>query len=530
MAGDPQREPSAVERENRALRTQLAEANTRVAELTAEVGRLTTEIARLAQAVAAGNERIAELLAIAQRKKRKKRKTPKVPSPPPALDEQAKAAFEDRPKAPELPKKKRPPKRPRRPTGRKPLPDHLESEEHTVRPPACDHCCGTALDVVDEVNETKLHTVREHVRKRVVRRFTCRCRDCGKRTTARSLPAPFARSKATPEMLAWMVHQKFGLLVPLDRTRRDLAARGVELSMSYLVTQMERAADILAIVDGEHWKQLLGSSWMATDATGLKVLIPGLPGSHYGHLEAYRNDSLVVFQYEPDKGAENLAAKLKPFRGILVADAEHRHNAVFADGSVIEAGCMAHGRRRWRDAETAQPVLAAEAGAFVAAMYVAEAEAQAAGLTGDDLRARRREKIRPLQAELLAWMDAVEPTLVPDDVVAKTIRYYRNHWLALFRFVDHPEIPIDNSGTERLYQPVAKFRANCLFAGSTEGAHRAAVLLGITATCRAIGVDPQAYMTWAFVRLGTHRDLYPLSAAQLTPAAFAAATEKTDSS
>ena len=52
-------------------------------------------------------------------------------------------------------------------------------------------------------------------------------------------------------------------------------------------------------------------------------------------------------------------------------------------------------------------------------------------------------------------MDAVEPSLTPDDPLAKVIRYYRNHWQALFRFVDHPELPIDNSASEREYQNVA---------------------------------------------------------------------------
>jgi len=57
-----------------------------------------------------------------------------------------------------------------------------------------------------------------------------------------------------------------------------------------------------------------------------------------------------------------------------------------------------------------------------------------------------------------------------------------------------------------------------LFAGSPEGAHRACVLLGIVATCRSVPV--QAYLTWAFERLGTHRDLFALPLAEMTPAAF----------
>ena len=81
-------------------------------------------------------------------------------------------------------------------------------------------------------------------------------------------------------------------------------------------------------------------------------------------------------------------------------------------------------------------------------------------------------------------------------------------------------MPIDNSPTEREFQNVAKLRLNSLFAGSTEGAHRACVLLGIVATCRALGVPVQAYLSWAFDRLGTHRDDFGLALEDITPTAF----------
>jgi len=47
-------------------------------------------------------------------------------------------------------------------------------------------------------------------------------------------------------------------------------------------------------------------------------------------------------------------------------------------------------------------------------------------------------------------------------------------------------------------------------------------LLGVVATCRNLGGDIEAYLTWAFVRLGTHRAKYNLPASQLTPAAYKA--------
>ena len=494
-----------------------------VAALQRENAEQRKQIAQLIEQLAKLNERVAELLAIAQRKQRK---TPaeKPPAPPPTVEGDAKLAFEDRPQAPVKPDEEKKAKSPVKPTGRNKIPTHLEAEEHALRPNACSHCGSTALDAAEELVEEKLHVVKEHQRRRRVRRTTCRCRSCGGRTTPRSLPAPYERSKVTCEWLGWFVHQKFGLLTPLDRVRRDLAERGVPLAMGTLVSFIERAADLLAPVDGYHWRQLLAGSWMATDGTGLKVLVPKLPVAHNGYIELYRNEELAVFQYEADKSSDSVVSKLAPFVGRLTADAEHRFNAVFETGRVIETGCNAHGRRKFRDAEATQPGLAKEGGAFIGAIYGEEEKAQALGLVGEDLRRHRQCHIRPIANDFEVWLAAVEPVLLPSEPLMAAVRYYKNHRDALFRFIDDPDVPIDNSPTERVFQSVAKLRLNMLFAGSTEGAHRACVLLGIVATCRAIEVPVQAYLAWAFERLGTHRDVFGLDVADITPAAFKRST------
>ena len=490
-----------------------------VAALQRENAELRGQVAQLVEQLAKLNERVAELLAIAQRKQRKT-PAPKPPVPPPTVEGAAKLAFEDRPQAPEKPDEEKKPKSPVKPTGRNKIPAHLEAEEHVLRPDTCSHCGSTALDAAEELAEEKLHVVKEHQRRRRVLRTTCRCRSCGGRTTPRSLPAPYDRSKVTCEWLAWFVHQKFGLLTPLDRMRRDLAERGVPLAMGTLVSFVERAADLLAPVDGYHWRQLLAGSWMATDGTGIKVIVPKLPVAHNGYIELYRNHELAVFQYEADKSSESVVSKLAPFKGKLTADAEHRFNAVFETGRVIETGCNAHGRRKFRDAEATQPGLAKEGGAFIGAIYGEEEKAQALGLVGEALREHRQRYIRPLADDFERWLAAVEPVLLPSEPLMAAVRYYRNHRDALFRFIDDPDVPIDNSPTEREFQNVAKLRLNMLFAGSSEGAHRACVLLGIVATCRAIGVPVQPYLAWAFERLGTHRDVFGLDVADMTPAAF----------
>lgn len=241
-----------------------------------------------------------------------------------------------------------------------------------------------------------------------------------------------------------------------------------------------------------------------------------------GYLELYRYEARAVFQCEPTKAGPEVVAKLASFVGTLTADAEHRYNAVYDSGRVFEAGCYAHARRKFRDAEAVQPALAVEGGALIAAMYVAEEDARARGLTDEHLLAHRRARMRPILDDFARWLAAAAPTLLPSDLLRAAVSCYRKHWAALTRFLDDPAVPIDNSPTEGEFHNGAKLRLNALFAGSTEGAHRGCVLLGITATCRALHVPCQAYLTWAFERLGTHRDEFGLPADQLTPAAFEA--------
>jgi transposase len=517
---------SQLRAENAVLQQQVARLEAALAKALAELAasrtlqqELLDRVTALAEQVAKGNDRIAELLAIAQRKKRPPRTTPAEPKPPPHVDEATRTAFEERPRPPVLPAKPEKEKKKHKPTGRQRLPEHLVADEHVLTPEVCS-CGCTDLELVDEVVEEKLTVVKEHQRRRVVRRKTGRCRRCNKRTTARSLPAPFARSKATCDWLAWLVVQKYVLLLPLDRIRDLLKLQGLGLSMSYLVTQVQRTADLLAPIDGVHWKQLLEGSWMAHDATHLNVLVPDVPGTHNGHIEVYQREGTVVFQYEHDKAGATLASKLQPFRGTLVVDAEHRHNASFADGTIVEAGCNAHGERKLEAAENSRPALAAEGRTFIKAAYIAEAKAREQALTGPALKDWRQERIAPLFERFRTWKDAVLPTLIPDEPLTKALRYYTNHWDALTRFVSNPELPMDNSASEREFQRVAKLRHACLFAGGTEGAHAMAVLMGLASTCRHLGVDPQAWFTWALERRGTHKDLFGLTPEQLTPAAY----------
>jgi|JI6StandDraft_1071083.scaffolds.fasta_scaffold229238_1 transposase len=153
-------------------------------------------------------------------------------------------------------------------------------------------------------------------------------------------------------------------------------------------------------------------------------------------------------------------------------------------------------------------------------MFIEDAAAQRQGLAGDARLAWRQERIAPISRAFRAWLDQVVPTLTPSSLLAKASRYMTNHWEALTRFLVNPDIPMSTNASERLFRPLDTGRLNWLFAGSTEAAHNLAVLMGLVATCRLQGVDPQAYLAWVLDRRGTRRQRYALPVSQLTPAAY----------
>ena len=437
------------------------------------------------------------------------------PAPSGARGRKAKASAEPSSSDEEQPQKARV-------GGRRPPPAHLPADREHHGVCACPRCGGRVLK--RDVEQTEIYTaVPSYVRRRVIRRdrVICTRPGCGVATTAPMPPMPCERALFDCSFIAWLVTLKFGFMVPLDRIQAMLASQGVYLAMGTLVLLIERATELADAVDGEHMKQLRRGKYMCFDGTGLKVLIPGQPKAWDGYLEVYARDELTVFQFDLTKHADELRERLSGMASVLVTDAESRNKAG-APGATF-AHCNAHVVRAFREAAKVQPVLAREGLSFLDRMYGIEREARETGRTGEELR-RHRAGCRPVLDELRAWLtDVAEGNLPPSDPVKKIAKYYLRHWEGLTRFVDDPDLPIDNNEAEREFQRHAKLRLASLFAGSVEGAHRWATLLGVVRTAQKHGLDVQSYLTWMFERRGTYRDTFGMRARELTPEAYRAA-------
>ena len=108
---------------------------------------------------------------------------------------------------------------------------------------------------------------------------------------------------------------------------------------------------------------------------------------------------------------------------------------------------------------------------------------------------------------------------MPKSPLGDAVRYLTNQWAALQRFVDDGRLAIDNNRAENQLRVVAVGRKNWLFAGSFEGARRAALLYSLVQSCKLIDVPPFAYLKDVLLRVATHPQRL---IDQLTPRGWAA--------
>ena len=409
-------------------------------------------------------------------------------------------------------------KRPRSRGGRRPPPDNLTEDVERHEVCACAQCDGKVWR--KNVETTRLYTVvQAHIRCRVIERERVVCTACGLSTTAEMPPMPCKRALYDGRFLAWLVTMKFGMLVPLDRVRLQLQSQGVDIAMGTLVHLIKRAASLVSAVNEEHWRLLNNGPYIGFDGTGLKTLIPGQDKAWDGYLEVYTRHEISVFSFDVTKHADGLAERLDGVTVPLLCDAESRNRAAAPNRTL--AYCNAHPLLKYRDSLRVQPTLAAQGMGFISELYKLEDQARDEGLTGARLRVFRQQKSREVLNRYKLWLhDILALELPPSDPVGQVVRYTLAHWDGLTRFVDIPELPLDNNGSEREFQRHAKLRYASLFAGSIRGAERWATLLGIVRTAQKCGVDVEAYLVWLFKHQGTHRDRLGRSPAQLTPMAY----------
>jgi hypothetical protein len=137
----------------------------------------------------------------------------------------------------------------------------------------------------------------------------------------------------------------------------------------------------------------------------------------------------------------------------------------------------------------------------------------------EDRKSLRQEKsIKPL-SELHEWLMENSLQVLPKSVMGQAIAYTLKLWPRLIRYTENGLWEIDNNLAENSIRPIALGRKNYLFAGSHEGARRAAMMYSFLGTCKKNNVEPFTWLKdvltllpdWSIQRLDELLPVKPLS-------------------
>jgi transposase len=367
-------------------------------------------------------------------------------------------------------------------------------------------CCGKTRERIGEetswqveFNPGQFERI-EHVRIKYACRHCEANADDPQIALANKPLQPIDRGMAGPGLLAYVVTSKFADYLPLYRLQNIFERNGFEIDRATQSVWCRDVAEIIKPLYDLMVQRVLQSHVICTDDTVMPMLAP--QKTKPTRMWVYIGDAAnpyQVFDFTLGRGRDGPMTFLKGFRQTLVADAYGGYDGVVVGNDITRAGCWAHARRKFVDAEKTHPAIAAEAVGIIRQLYAVEDQAK--NIDCDDRLCLRQNQSQPILSNLRQRLWAWKDQLLPKHPMAEAVKYALNQWDELNVFAGDGAVPIDNNVSERDVKRIVLNRKNSLFVGNERGGQTAAILSSLTSTCKRHGIDPQRYLTQLLVNL-----------------------------
>jgi hypothetical protein len=228
----------------------------------------------------------------------------------------------------------------------------------------------------------------------------------------------------------------------------------------------------------------------------------------------------AFYLYTQTKEKENLLQHLKDYAGNLQVDGNVSYDELKkAYPKITVSHCLAHARRKFEQALENDRERATHVMTEIQKLYAIERRVKEEKLnTEETLQIRKQESI-PILDALKAWLDREYDQVLPASVIGKAIAYTLRRWKGLCEYAQSGNLLIDKNLVENIIRPLALGRKNYLFAGSHDGARRAATFYALFATCKLNDINPYRWLHDVLIRIQEHpvnrlNELLPLESYQ----------------
>ena len=303
--------------------------------------------------------------------------------------------------------------------------------------------------------------------------------------------------KVDVSLLVMLLLDKYVYHMPLYRQLKKYESLGMKLCDATVGDWTAKTINLLTFLYNRLAHHIRGSSYLQGDETTMRVLDKNKKGkTHLGYYWVYYavEEKMVVFNYHPGRDQGAPRDFLQDFSGILQSDGYSAYDALKKkNGHITLAGCMAHARRHFFDAQKYKKDMAVWMLDKIQDLYTIERTAREENYTHAQRLSLRQEKSVPVLNQMKQWLDE-NLFETPQSPLGKAINYMKARWDKLILFACDGRLEIDNNLVENAIRPVALGRKNYLFAGSHQAAQRGAIIYSLIATCKLNSVDPYTWL------------------------------------
>jgi transposase len=361
---------------------------------------------------------------------------------------------------------------------------------------AADHICPSCggqlaamvgqFEEADEVDSLERQFVLVHHKRK---KYRCACGGCVETAPGPEKLIPGGRYSI--DFAISVAVAKYADHLPLERQVRIMKRHGLVVDSQTLWDQLNALAKHLQPAGEGLRRYILAQPVIGADETFWR-LMEGNGDNKRWQTWAVVVPKAVSYRILDSRSAAAASEVLGDFDGMLLVDGYSGYSSLQKRGGRFQlAHCWAHVRRKFVDAQEVAPGPCGEVLDLIGELYGVERDCA----TADERARARDERSRDIVKRIQNW--ALAQKALPQSPLGKAIAYMGDLWPGLLRFLDEPELALDNNATERAMRGVVLGRKNHYGSRSERGTEVAALMYSLIESAKLAGVEPDAYLRTA---------------------------------